>query len=46
MLFRFFQNVEGTLKLPTGFSPAKMIIELQPDDKKLDKVTAVYDWPQ
>jgi hypothetical protein len=46
MLFRFFQNVEGTLKLPTGFSPAKMIIELQPDDKKLDKVTAIYDWPQ
>ena len=45
MQFRFFQNVEGTLKLPAGFTPAKMIIEVQPDDKRLDVVTAIYDWP-
>ena len=45
MQFRFFQNVEGTLKLPKGFNPVKLIIEVQPDDKKMDKVTASYDWP-
>jgi hypothetical protein len=46
MRFRFFQNVEGTLILPDGFVPVKFVIELEPEGKKKDKVTAIYDWPR
>jgi hypothetical protein len=46
MRFRFFQNVEGTLTLPEGFVPAKIVIELDPDGKKEDTVKAIYDWPR
>ncbi len=44
MRFRFFQNVQGKLKIPAGFAPAKLIIEVQPESKKLDSVTEVFDW--
>ena len=46
MGFRFFQTVEGTLTLPDDFVPAKIVIELEPDGKKQDKVKVIYDWPR
>ena len=46
MQFRFFQNIEGTLTLPDDFMPAKIVIELEPDGKKQDKVKVIYDWPR
>jgi hypothetical protein len=46
MRFRFFQDVEGTLTLPDGFDPAKIVIELDPEGKKQDTVKAIYDWPR
>ncbi len=44
MRFRFFQNVEGMLKIPTGFKPVKLIINVKPESKKLDSVTKSFDW--
>jgi hypothetical protein len=46
MRFRFFQNIEGQLTLPDDFVPAKIVIELDPEGNKQDKVTAIYDWPR
>jgi len=46
MRFRYFQNIEGSLTLPDGFVPAKIVIELDPEGKKQDKVKAIYDWPR
>ena len=44
MRFRYFQNVKGTLKIPAGFEPAKLTIEVKPESKKLDVVTETFDW--
>jgi hypothetical protein len=44
MRFRYFQNVKGTLKIPAGFEPEKMTIEVKPDSKKLDAVTETFNW--
>jgi hypothetical protein len=44
MRFRYFQNVEGALKLPEGFEPATLTIEAKPDSGKLEPVTETYDW--
>jgi predicted DNA-binding antitoxin AbrB/MazE fold protein len=44
MRFRYFQNVEGDLKLPEGFVPANLTIEVKPDNGKLKPVTETYEW--
>lgn len=44
MRFRYFQNVEGKLKLPDDFKPASLTIEVKPSNKKLAPVTETYEW--
>ena len=44
MRFRYFQNVEGGVKLPEGFVPATLTIEVKPDNGKMAPVTETYDW--
>ncbi|MDJ0807781.1 MAG: hypothetical protein QNJ78_13230 [Gammaproteobacteria bacterium] len=44
MRFRYFQNLEGKLKIPEGFRPAKFIIEIKPESKKFAPVTEAFDW--
>ncbi|KRT53893.1 DUF6776 family protein [endosymbiont of Ridgeia piscesae] len=44
MRFRYFQNVEGVLRLPKGFEPARLIIEVKPSGKRLAPVSESYPW--
>jgi hypothetical protein len=44
MRFRYFQNIEGKLKLPDGFTPSTLTIEVKPESKKMEPITATYDW--
>ena len=44
MRFRYFQNIEGKLKLPEGFMPATLNIEVKPTNKKLEPVSESFDW--
>jgi hypothetical protein len=44
MRFRYFQNVEGKLKLPDGFEPATIEIHVKPSGKKLQPIKESYDW--
>ena len=44
MRFRYFQDVEGKLKIPEGFEPARLIIEIRPESKKFNPVTETFDW--
>jgi len=44
MRFRYFQNVEGKLKLPAEFVPASLTIEVKPVGNKLAPVTETFDW--
>ncbi len=44
MRFKNFQDVEGDIRLPEGFKPLKVIIEVKPNDKKLPPVKQLFDW--
>jgi hypothetical protein len=44
MRFRYFQNVEGKLKIPEGFEPATIEVEVKPSSKKLQPVKESYNW--
>jgi hypothetical protein len=44
--FRYFQNLAGTLYLPDGFEPRKVILSIKPDGKgNPQPVEQEYDWP-
>jgi hypothetical protein len=45
MRFRYFQNIEGLLRLPKDFQPASISIEVKPSGGKLEQVSETYDWP-
>lgn len=42
--FKYFQQLTGVLRLPEGFIPTRVKIELQRTDKTAEKVESVYDW--
>lgn len=44
MRFRYFQNVEGKLKLPEGFEPATIEIDVKPSGNKLQPVKESFNW--
>lgn len=43
--FRNFKRFESTVRLPPGFSPQRVFVELQPRDGKQAKIRKVFDWP-
>jgi hypothetical protein len=44
MKFRHFQNIQGSILLPKGFSPDNMVVEVKPDSKKLSPLRESFDW--
>ena len=44
MRFKHFQDLEGVVQLPEGFTPRKMIVEIKPNSKKLPPVKERFDW--
>ena len=44
MRFKHFQDVEGVIQLPEGFTPLKVIIEIKPSNKKLPDLKRRFDW--
>ncbi|OOZ40258.1 hypothetical protein BOW53_08410 [Solemya pervernicosa gill symbiont] len=42
--FRYFEKFEGDFKLPEGFVPQSVEIELIPTTKGRDKASSSYDW--
>lgn len=43
--FRNFKRVESNFSLPSGFSPQRVFVELQPRDQKQSKIRKAFDWP-
>jgi|GEM_PF-1729780 hypothetical protein len=43
--FRFFQQMEGTLYLPAGFSPNQWMVEVDLASSSSDSIRQTYDWP-
>lgn len=44
MRFKHFQEISGEIRLPDGFTPRKVIVEVKPSDKKLPQVKQRFDW--
>ncbi|MEJ2404056.1 MAG: hypothetical protein P8171_07165 [Candidatus Thiodiazotropha sp.] len=44
MRFRYFQNVEGKIRVPQDFEPATISIDVKPSGGKLAPVSEAYDW--
>ncbi len=44
MRFRHFQDIEGQIRLPEGFKPLKVIIEVKSNNKKFSPVKQRFDW--
>lgn len=44
MRFRHFQDVDGLIQVPADFSPRRLIVELNPTNNRLPKVSESFDW--
>ena len=44
MRFRHFQQFEGELIIPEGFSPERVVVEAKPKSEKLAPATERFDW--
>jgi vacuolar-type H+-ATPase subunit I/STV1 len=44
MRFKNFQDIEGDIRLPEGFKPLKIIVEVKPSNKKITPVKQRFDW--
>jgi hypothetical protein len=42
--FRYFQGLECELALPVGFEPARVNVEIWPNDARAEKVMQSYEW--
>lgn len=43
--FRNFKRFDANMQLPAGFTPQRVIVELQPTDRKTTKIRKSFDWP-
>jgi hypothetical protein len=44
MRFRHFQDVDGLIEIPEGFSPQQVVVEINPTNNRLPKVNERFDW--
>jgi hypothetical protein len=42
--FTHYQDVEGVIRLPQGFQPESVTIEIRPKNKGLKRVSEVFQW--
>lgn len=48
--FKYFQNIEGDIRLPAGFSPTRVVVDVKPSGKGKKKrrpkpFSRAFDWP-
>ena len=43
--FKYFQNLEGDLILPDGFTPLRVTVRILPRGRHKDSVKKTFDWP-
>ncbi len=44
--FKYFQNLEGEIRLPSGFTPSRAILVLKPGGKgNRTRLKKIFDWP-
>lgn len=43
--FKYFQNIEGDLLLPKGFTAQRVTVQVLPRGRGRDKIEQTFDWP-
>lgn len=43
--FKYFQNIEGDIVLPVGFTPLRVMIKILPRGRQQDMIEKTFDWP-
>lgn len=43
--FKYFQNLEGELELPSGFRPTRATAQILPGGRQQDMIEKTIDWP-
>ncbi len=44
--FKYFQDLEGDLILPDGFTPLRITVRILPRGRRKDSIEKTIDWPQ
>ncbi len=44
MKFNHFQKVQGSIKVPDGFKPKKLVVEVKPETDKVTHVNETFHW--
>ena len=44
--FKYFQNIEGDIRLPEGFTPSRVVVEVKPKGKRVKAFSRGFDWPE
>ncbi|GAB6042740.1 DUF6776 family protein [Endothiovibrio diazotrophicus] len=43
--FKYFQNIEGDIRLPEGFTPTRVMVAVDPKGRRVKPFTRAFDWP-
>lgn len=44
--FKYFQNIEGNIEIPEGFTASRIILRIFPRGRKKDMIEKTFDWPK
>ncbi len=44
--FKYFQNIEGNIEIPEGFSASRIILRIFPRGRQKDMIEKTFDWPK
>ena len=44
--FKYFQNIEGNVEIPEGFSASRIVLRIFPRGRQKDMIEKTFDWPK
>ena len=44
--FRYFQGLEAELSLPAAFEPARVLVEIWPNEARAERINQTFEWPE
>ena len=44
--FKYFQNIEGNVEMPEGFTPSRIVLQIYPRGRHSEVIEKTFDWPK